>query len=169
MAPLRWLAVSSLGNGVLPQTRPTLIVNKPIPYMLDMLHPEEKVEWDPARFWIEQTFLVPGGRYLVVSGIDWDCLGVWDLGCVTDRDLRTNYELSNILWVTLVKKPEKFTCHPTPDGLGIRILTCSEPYVINLIFLIFHYPSNTLAHCLGFPTFFMGSSRYTLKNPPLIS
>ena len=57
-----------------------------------------------------------------------DCLGVWDLGYVSDANMASDGESTRV-WVTRVNKIDTFIVQPTPDGLGIRILTCS--YVNN--------------------------------------
>ena len=106
-APRRWIALSSSKkrnkDGVLPSR-----ITQP----LENLHCSR------------QLYLVPGGRYLVAC--DWSYIGVWDLGFVSDKDplLQTTK-----VWVTAADHIVGFLVNPTPDGLGIRILTYS--YVHN--------------------------------------
>lgn len=69
--------------------------------------------------------LIPGGRYLVAYGLDY--LTVWDMGYVSNSDA---FWQPTKIWGTAVKGVQDFLVHPTPDGMGIRILTYS--YVYNL-------------------------------------
>ena len=121
-APLRWIALSSSkyrnNNGCLP-SRKIRVLKNPTQSMKDRL----KL---PSRdgFTVCKPYLVPGGRYLVRNGLD--CLGVWDLGHVSDGDMSRN-EKPLKMWATRVNHIRLFLVHPTPDGLGIRIFThCSE-------------------------------------------
>ena len=92
---------------------------------------------------LEKLYLVPGGRYLVASSST--CLGVWDLGYVSDGAMSSD-EKSTRVWATRVNDILEFTVCPTLDGLGIRILTSS--YVNNLVYDL--SLSNALTHSLAF-------------------
>lgn len=75
-------------------------------------------------------YLVPGGRYLVIIGMDCCSLGVCDLGYRLDNDMDASWDGEPLkMWATTVDYVEKYRVHPTPDGQGIRILTCSLRYV----------------------------------------
>jgi hypothetical protein len=75
-------------------------------------------------------YLVPGGRYLVTISLDCCSVGVWDLGYRSYEDMDTCWDEEPLkMWATTVDYVEKYRIHPTPDGLGIRILICSLRYV----------------------------------------
>jgi hypothetical protein len=69
--------------------------------------------------------LCQGGATLVAASDD--CLGVWDLGHVSEGAISSDEKLTRV-WTTRIAR---FTVSPTPDGLGIRILTSA--YVNNLV------------------------------------
>jgi len=122
-APLRWIALSSSKDRdkdrCLP-SRMTRVLKNPVQSMIDRLKMPRRER--VFRSW--RPYLVPGGRYLVINGLD--CLGVWDLGYVSDSGMSPN-EKPPKMWATRVNHIRRFPVHPTPDGLGIRILThCSE-------------------------------------------
>ena len=79
-------------------------------------------------------YLVPGGRYLVTHGSH--NLSVLDLGCASDEDMSSDSRLARV-WSTRVQHMKGLDVHPTPDGLGIRILILL--YVNNPVYDIFHY------------------------------
>ncbi|KAF8802596.1 hypothetical protein BYT27DRAFT_7172643 [Phlegmacium glaucopus] len=128
-APLRWIALSSSkvrnNDGVLPPRRTRFIKN---PFALMLKVPDPTGGSD--------LYLVPGGRYLVTSTLDY--LGVWDLGYCSDRDMSSNMKL----WVAMAQYLANFCVHPTLDGLGIRILTyCPRPSDNVMYFRVFEiYP-----------------------------
>ena len=136
-APFRWVALSFSedrnGNGCLP-TRTTRILKNPTQSMIDYLQLPRRTE---GIFTFYRPYLVPGGRFLVRNGPD--CLGVWDLGHVSGGDMSPN-EKPPKMWTTRVNNIRLFLVHPSPDGLGIRILThCSESrYIYNptVIYLV---------------------------------
>jgi len=110
---------------------------------------------------LANLYLVPGGRYLVIGGQN--CLGVWDLGYNTNAGMSSDENI----WTAPVDDIQDFIVHPTPDGLGIRILTYSPQYVNNLVYYTLSL-SNTHSHCLGLMTPCM-SSRYIPKRRLLSS
>ena len=128
-APSRWIMLSSSKdrnpNKLLSsRTTVTRITNNSIPFTSDS-----------ADLVFQHLYLVPGGRYLVASSRIRDCIGVWDLGYVFDGAM-SSAEKTTTVWVTRINKPYGFTVCPTPDGLGIRILTYS--YVNDLVYNSFH-------------------------------
>jgi hypothetical protein len=126
-APFRWIALSSSKNrnpdALLP-SRTTRIIRNPIPSTVNDSQGLEHLDFRYRQ--LINMYLVPGGRYLVASSCD--CLGVWDLGYVSDANTSSDGESTRV-WVTRVHKIDTFIVQPTPDGLGIRILTSS--YVNN--------------------------------------
>jgi len=52
------------------------------------------------------------------------CLGVWDLGYVSDGDMVSDGKPTKMC-ATAIDDCDGFLVHPTPDNLGIRILTYS--------------------------------------------
>ncbi|KAF8800136.1 hypothetical protein BYT27DRAFT_6844769 [Phlegmacium glaucopus] len=113
-APLRWIVLSSKdrNNDEVLYPRRTRVIENPHALLMKtlQLHHSRKLRTFTG------LYLVPGGRYLVTRGLH--CLGVWDLGSVSDVTLRV---------------------HPTLDGLGIRILTYSHslPFTDITIFEIY--------------------------------
>jgi hypothetical protein len=87
----------------------------------------------PSRFFAMQ--LIPGGRYLVTGGVLDDIpsnlLSVWDLGYVSNTEASSTTQLT--MWSAKVEF-DGCLVHPTPDGLGLRILTYS--YVNGLVYHI---------------------------------
>jgi len=121
-APFRWIALSSSedrdSDGCLPSRR-TQILKYPTGLLLDHLQ-------QPAGDWrriLIYPYLVPGGRYLVTNGPD--CLCVWDLEYVSDSNMSSD-EKPTKMWAIRVDDIEFFSVHPTPDGMGIRILAYSS-------------------------------------------
>jgi len=139
-APSRWIMLSSSKdrnpNKLLP-SRTTRITNNSIPFTLDDLT-------------LQNLYLVPGGRYLVASsGLSrrtCDCVGVWDLGYVFDGAMSSDEKMTKV-WVTRINGLGHFIVCPTPDGLGIRILTYSDHNSIYTLSLFEIYPQkNTHEH-----------------------
>ena len=138
-APSRWIMLSSRSvNQVLPSC--TTQINNSILSTVDDPQVAEDSEIELEA--LEKLYLVPGGRYLVASSST--CLGVWDLGYVSDGAM-TSDEKSTCVWATRVNDILEFTVCPTLDGLGIRILTSS--YVNNLVYDL--SLSNALTHSLA--------------------
>ena len=86
---------------------------------------EDEVEFEPALDLF--SYLVPGGRYLVASNLDF--LSVLDLGCVSDSDISSDDRRASA-WTAMVQctdfySTDGFSVYPTRDGLGIRILIYS--------------------------------------------
>lgn len=124
-APRRWIALSSSNHKnhdkFLP-SRTTKLIKNPISSMnlRGVLGPSQ----------LGDLYLVPGGRYLVTIGLDCCSLGIWDLDYHPDHDMNMAWDGEPLkMWATTVNYVEKYRVHPTPDGLGIRILTCSLRYV----------------------------------------
>ncbi|KAF8800135.1 hypothetical protein BYT27DRAFT_7217271 [Phlegmacium glaucopus] len=117
-APLRWIALSSSkdrnNDEVLPP-RGTRVIENPLGSMWRTLQLSILWTWNTSI----DLYLVPGGRYLVTSGLH--CLGLWDLGPVLDGDKSDDGKPT--MWATEIDNVVGFRVHPTPDGLGIRILT----------------------------------------------
>lgn len=96
--------------------------------------PEE--EWTST---FSECYLVPGGRYLVTNCWNY-CLAVLDLGYVSDGNMSMDGK-SKKIWAT----KEHYYCiedivvHPTPDGLGIRILTHSYVKTLCITFFVIQY------------------------------
>jgi len=137
-APLRWIALSSSkarnDDGVLPP-RATRFIKDPMGSIADGIQlPDSKYLDSHSEYVVDCLYLVPGGRYLVASGPN--CLSVWDLGYVSDGMESSNGKPIKI-WATTVNHMDEFVVHPTPDGLGIRILTFCPPYVNNFVHHIF--------------------------------
>jgi hypothetical protein len=80
-------------------------------------------------------YLVPGGRYLVT--LDDQNLSVLDLGCTSDKDMSSDSRLARA-WSTKVQDTEAFDFHPTPDGLGIRMLMLLYVMTTSLTFFIIY-------------------------------
>ena len=129
-APSRWIALSSLQvrKKELPPLCATRVIKSPIALMCfeyPGLSPEDI---------LVDMYLVPGGRYLVARSPH--CLCVWDLGYVSDGDMSSDRKPTKI-WATTVESMGLFFVHPTPDGLGLRILACDSPrYVSNFVYRI---------------------------------
>lgn len=122
-APFRWIALSASehrhNSAGLLLSRTKRTIENPIESIKNVLQIPK--DWWATNF--TGLYLVPGGRYLVTSC--WDCcLAVWDLGYVSDGDMSTDGKPPK-MWVTKANYIENFVVHPTPDGLGIRILTHS--------------------------------------------
>lgn len=172
-APSRWIALSSSKDRntdeILPsrQSRTTPIIGKLIPLTENDSQDLEGLKWKIQD--VKNVYLVPGGRYLVAAGryvmasgygYEYNCLvGVWDLGYVSDGDMSSDGKSTRV-WTTRVDKIDRFIVHPTPDGLGIRILTCS--YVNNV-------NTSSIVHCslilLGLITFCVSSRSIPKKRP----
>ncbi|KAF8800137.1 hypothetical protein BYT27DRAFT_6844810 [Phlegmacium glaucopus] len=130
-APLRWIALSSSkdrNNDEVLHPRRTRVIENPLALMIKTLQPPDLQEWGG----FADLYLVPGGRYLVASGPH--SLGVWDLGFISDGDMSDDGK--PMMWATRVNTLVGFRVHPTPDGLGIRILTYSyPPWLTNVLTL----------------------------------
>jgi hypothetical protein len=173
-APSRWIALSSSKDRntdeILPsrRSRATRIINKPTPLTEINSQDLEDLKWKIQD--LKNVYLVPGGRYLVAAGryvmaagygYSYKCLvGVWDLGYVSEGDMSSDGKSTRV-WTTRVDKIDRFIVNPTPDGLGIRILTCS--YVNNLFQDIFYCP--LLTHFLGLITFCVSSRSIPNRRP----
>lgn len=92
-------------------------------------HPEPAI--------LNGMYLVPGGRYLITSAPGYLCM--WNLGYVGKS------ELWGVMrnWDTTINVFDDLVVQPTPDGLGIRILTYAPPCVNNLAVT----SSNVVIHC----------------------
>ena len=125
-APFRWITLSHSKDrnedGCLPSRR-TRIIKDPITSIEGVLK-LPRSQRGPT-----DLYLVPGGRYLVISGLC--CLGIWDLGYVSDAEMSSDGK-PTMIWATRVDKIKDFVTHPSPDGLSIRILTHS--YVDSIVF-----------------------------------
>ena len=75
---------------------------------------------------------MPGRHYLVAGSLEY--LALWDLGYASDGDV--SWQPVNI-WGTAIKMVQDFLVHPTPNGMGICILT--HLYVYNLVYDISYY------------------------------
>jgi len=118
-APSRWIALSSRNHdGFLPSCTTR------VPKDLASLTFETMGYWGSGDF--IYPYVVPGGRYLVISSQR--RLAVWDLRYVSDGDMSSDRKPTTF-WTTMVKDVDGFLVHPTPDGLGIRILLYSWKYV----------------------------------------
>ncbi|KAF8800153.1 hypothetical protein BYT27DRAFT_6845514 [Phlegmacium glaucopus] len=121
-APLRWIALSSSkdrNNDEVLHPRRTRVIENPLASMRKTLQLHD-LWWTPSSF--VDLYLVPGGRYLATGAPR--CLGVWDLGSVSDGDMSDDWKPT--MWATEIDDLVGFRVHPTPDGLGIRILTYSH-------------------------------------------
>jgi len=133
-APSRWIMLSSSKNrnpNKLLPSRTTRITNNSIPFTLDDLA-------------LQNLYLVPGGRYLLASSSlsfssEYYDLGVWDLGYVFDGAMSSDEKTTKV-WVTSINGLGDFTVCPTPDGLGIRILTYSDHNSMYTLSLFEVYP-----------------------------
>ena len=136
--PFRWIALSSKDTKVdyIPSHSTSRIrIDTLIGPMVDDFQYLKYSDEDdddgegPVRKYLSSLYLVPGGRYLVTHGDQ--NLSVLDLGCASDEDMSSDSRLARV-WSTRVQHMEGFDVHPTPDGLGIRILILL--YVNNDIF-----------------------------------
>ncbi|KAF8801581.1 hypothetical protein BYT27DRAFT_7341898 [Phlegmacium glaucopus] len=120
--PLRWIALSSLKdrhNSKVLHPRRTRVIEDPLALIMKTL---QLHDFRISRR-LNDLYLVPGGRYLVT--ISPNCVGVWDLRYVSDGDMSDDEKPT--MWATEINNVIGFRVHPTPDGLGIRILTYSYP------------------------------------------
>ena len=102
MAPRRWIKLCSAF-----QKKHSNDISK-------MLHPRRIRMVDRDDVDISQSFIVPGGRYLVTAGND---LFVWDLGYVS------TVECKLVASVELEDYCRFFVVQATPDGKGLVILS----------------------------------------------
>jgi len=137
-APLRWIALSSSeardNDGCLP-SRATRRLKHPTQSMMDRLKITSIFRSCHGR-----PYLVPGGRYLVINGPN--CLGVWDLGHVSDDDSMPPNGKPPKMWATGVDGIKLFRVHPTPDGLGIRIFTECVGVRVDTLYVFEIYPQS---------------------------
>ncbi|KAF8800147.1 hypothetical protein BYT27DRAFT_7200661 [Phlegmacium glaucopus] len=135
-APLRWIALSSSkdrNNDEVLHPRGTRVIENSLTSMMKAL---QFHDLQTGRHF-SSLYLVPGGRYLVTSGPN--CLGVWDLRYVSDGDMSDDGKPT--MWATEINNLLSFRVHPTPDGLGIRILTYSLSLTGGIALYIFEiYP-----------------------------
>lgn len=105
-APFRWISLSEArdGDGCLSSRTRTLPV-------------EPKA---PGWWWPGGLYLVPGGRYLVRTGPN--SVNVRDLGYPSVSSSKKTIKM----WIATVDYFDRFLVHPTPNGLGIRILAYSS-------------------------------------------
>ena len=142
--PFRWIALSSLKdtkNNIPSHSTRRIRFDTLIRPMVDDFQYLEYSDEDnddsegPGRRFLN-LYLVPGGRYLVALGSQ--NISVLDLGCASDDDMSSDRRLARV-WSIRVQHIacSSYAVHPTPDGLGIRILILL--YVNNLVYDIFHY------------------------------
>ena len=140
--PFRWIALSSKDRkGDIPSHSTRRIrVDTLIGPMVDDFQYLEYSDEDnddsegPVRRFLS-LYLVPGGRYLVT--LDDQNLSVLDLGCTSDQDMSSDSRLARA-WSTKVQHTEAFDFHPTPDGLGIRILMLLYVMTPSMTFFIIY-------------------------------